>query len=136
VVDGAAGLEDTSPLRDRRVLFTRLLVELIVWANEQPDWEIAFDEVKVFNPRWVCINGKRTKATDAIHGQGSFHYEGLAADLLLYVNGAYIWDGDHPAWRRIAERWESMHPLCTSGRRWNDSNHLALGEGSKEGDLP
>jgi len=79
------------------------------------------------------------KFEDGEHRRNSFHHLGQAADLLLYIDGDYIEDGDNPAWRHIAERWEGMHPAAVSGARWKDTNHLTLYEGlrSKEaGPLP
>lgn len=123
-------------LRERRVLFTRLLVELVAWCNGQPGWEVALDEGRVLSPRAVWVDGKRRIAMDAVHKPRSFHHDGLAQDLLLYVNGNYVSDGDSSEYKRIAAKWESMHPLCTSGRRWHDSNHVSLGEGDRSDPLP
>lgn len=67
-------------------------------------------------------------AMDAVHIPKSFHYQGLAADLLLYLNGVYISDGGHPTWKAIHEKWKSLSPLCTEGSGWNDSNHFSFGE--------
>ena len=129
-------------LREQRVTFTRLLAELILWCFEQ-GWQVAIDEGKVFNPRRVRIGGLRQEAEDAVHVRNSFHYRGLACDLLLYddldhdgQDDDYVSNGDDPRWKAIAIKWESLHPLATSGRRWRDSNHVSLGEGSKDFPLP
>jgi hypothetical protein len=53
-------------------------------------------------------------------------------DINLYVGGQYIKSGDHPAWKQVARKWESLHPLCTAGIRWHDANHVSLGEGSRD----
>lgn len=125
-------------LRERRVLFTRLLGELLLWVGEQPGWEVALDEATVHSPRRIrtSLDGTPGVATydilhDAVHKHASLHYAGLAADLVLYVEGQYISDGAHPAWLAIARRWESMHPRATSGLRWQDADHVSLGEGER-----
>lgn len=119
------------------MLFTRLLVDLLVWvAAEHPDWDIALDEGRVKTPRECWARGERVSLDDAVHVRGSKHYSGEAADLLLYIGGVYVKDGDSPAWKEIARMWESLHPHATSGRRWNDANHVSLGEGNREGPLP
>lgn len=120
-------------LREQRVLFTSLLCELVGWI-ESLGYDVAFDEGTVHSPR-----KGRTKTNvlleveDAVHVKESFHHQGLAMDLLVYTQeGTYISNGKDPLWMQIAIRWEGMHPLCTSGIRWSDANHVSFGEGSKE----
>lgn len=125
-----------SILRVHRVLFTAKLAELIIWINSHPGWEVAIDEATVHSPRFMWVNGQKHRLEDAVHKIGSFHHDGRATDLILYIDGLWISDGDHPAWKAIAVKWESLHPLCTSGRRWNDGNHVSVAEGAKEGPLP
>lgn len=121
--------------REQRVLFTSLIAELVLWARSQ-GWSLAFAEGKITSPRNVWLDGERVSLHDAVHKFGSYHYRSLAQDLDLYIGDEYIADGDHVAWKLISAKWESMHPLATAGRRWNDANHLSFGEGSKEGALP
>ena len=116
-------------LRQKRVLFSKLLAELVIWINGHKGWEVAFDEVAVHSPRAARQGTARIVVDDAVHKRGSFHHQGLAADLLLYIDGEYIADGGHAAWQQIATRWQSMHSLATSGISWNDANHVSLGEG-------
>ena len=130
-------------LREKRCAFTELVCELVVWCVTVKGWKVAFDEGKVFNPRQVRIGGARQEAEDAVHMRTSFHYQGLAMDILLYddldgdgQDDDYVADGDDPRWREIAVKWESLHPNCTSGRRWNDSNHVSFGESAKVDPIP
>ena len=120
-------------LRRKRVIFSRLLCELVIWINTEHEahWDICFDEVTVHSPRAARKGVERIVVEDAVHKRASFHHQGLAADLNLYIDGQYISDGGHPAWREIATKWESMHELCTSGIDWNDANHVSFGEGKK-----
>lgn len=133
-------------LRSKRILFTWGLARLIVWIEEQ-GWLVAIDEAKVKSPRNVRIGDTVQLAKDAEHGhrgtRHSFHNDGLAADLLLYddLDGDgeqddYVSNGDDPRWKAIARKWESLHPLYVSGRRWHDANHISLGEGDKTEPLP
>jgi len=120
--------------REKRVLFSTLLAQLVIWINKDVSgdgevWEVTIDECMIHTPRWVRIGLERVMATDSVHLRKSHHYQGLAADLNLYVNGEYIRDGDHLAWKTIIAHWKSMHKLCTNGAGWNDANHFSLGEG-------
>lgn len=130
-------------LGDRRRAFTRFVCELVIWAEDTLHVRIAFDEVTVHSPRAARLGVKRVIVVDAVHKIGSFHGLGLAADLLVYPDldgdgdmDDYLSDGSHPVWKLISRKWESYHPLCTAGIRWEDSNHMSFGEGSREGALP
>lgn len=125
-------------LRADRVTFSKLLSQMMLWINEQPGWEAFYDEVKVITPRAgrLVDTGKLVVVKDAVHGhkgtKKSWHWEGLAADIQLFINSVWITNSDHPAWLIIGRKWESKHPKCTSGIRWSDANHLSFGEGSKD----
>lgn len=129
----------TRTLGDRRRLFSRLLAELVIWIEDELKVRVAFDEVTVHSPRAARLGLQRGLVVeDAVHKRGSFHHQGLAADLLIYADldgdgekDDYLSNGGHPIWRKIAEKWESMHPLATSGIRFQDANHVSLGEGAR-----
>jgi hypothetical protein len=76
---------------DKRRLFSRLFVELILWAIDQ-GYEVAIDDVK-------CRDG---------HKKYSLHYIGLAGDLNLYRDGKYFRKTEAHA--PLGQKWESMHP--------------------------
>lgn len=102
---------------------------------------MAYDEGMVHTPRAIRTEAGVSvhKWPDGVHKPGSYHYQGQASDLLLYINGEYVDDGAGPAWRRISEKWESMDPMAVSGARWKDPNHLAIYEGlllKQSGPLP
>lgn len=126
-----------SSLRDRRHAFSRLLREFINEIEDKhPGWQIVFDEFAIHKAgtngkgRRAILDGKIVFVIDAVHISKSYHYApGLAADLILYVDGEWIYDGYDPAWRYISEEWKSKHPLCTAGIDFGDSNHLSFGEG-------
>ena len=62
-------------------------------------------------------------ATDG-HIDGSFHYQRLAVDFNLFIDGVYQTDSD--AHLELGEYWESIGG--TWGGRFNDGNHYSLGE--------
>lgn len=106
-------------LSEKRVLFTKMLAELILWAADNK-LNLALDQVK------------RTEAeakTNAAKGTGisnSLHLIGLAADLNLYVDGVYQTTTE--AHRKIGDKWKSMHPLARWGGDFKkqDGNHYSL----------
>lgn len=131
-------------LREKRCAFTELLCELVIWCTTVKGWKVAFDEVRVITPRRVRI-GKATQiADDAGHIRNSYHYQGLAADLLLYddLDGDgeqddYVANGGDPRWHAIGQQWESLDPLCVSGLRFGDPNHCSYGgEARRDKPLP
>lgn len=114
-------------LRQQRVAFTRLLVDLLVWIRQKhPAWEIALDEGRVISPRLVRTAEGLSTLPDGVHRNGSRHHEGCAQDLLLYIDGTYIRDGARVEWQEIGAQWESMHPEARWGGRWGDANHVSL----------
>ena len=115
-------------LREKRILFTRLISEFKLWIFSE-GWEVAQDEGTVLSPRAARRGMERLSVDDAVHKRNSFHHQGLAEDLNLYREGAYVFDGNDPIWIYLADKWESMNPLCTAGLRFQDANHFSLGEG-------
>lgn len=56
--------------------------------------------------------------------KSSAHKLKLAADLNLFLDGKYLTsDEDHEP---FGIYWESLHPLCRWGGRFNDGNHYSL----------
>lgn len=102
--------------REARIIFTKGLVELIRWANQHPNHEVAlgedFDEA---DPK-----EKRR------HRKGSLHYYGLANDLALYIDGVY--QKETEAYHPMGVQWESMNPLFRWGGRFKtpDGNHFSM----------
>jgi hypothetical protein len=107
-------------LREKRVLFTRLLAHWIRWVDRHPGWETALGE------GYVALTDAADGDYDGPHKKGGAHYTGLGNDMLLYINGVYVKDGAHPAWVEAGAKWEGMHELCRWGGRWGDANHLSL----------
>ena len=117
-------------LREKRIKFTELLCGLLGWIEGNTEFSVALDEVTVHSPRAARRGVERLSVEDAVHKRGSFHHQGLAADLLLYdAGGGYLTDGNHPVWQVISDKWKSMDPLCTAGIDFQDANHFSYGEG-------
>lgn len=58
------------------------------------------------------------------HKANSNHYIRLAIDLNLFKDGAYLTDTGYHA--PFGKFWESLHPLCRWGGRFNDGNHYSM----------
>lgn len=120
--------------------FTRLLAQLMSFVHQQQGWELSLAEGRVTRARKVSVDGRVVIAEDRVHmaNPPSLHYDGLAQDLNLYVNGVYIQDGKHPAWLEIGTYWKSLDDDCAWGGDFGgyhsgkDSNHFSLRYGGKE----
>jgi len=107
-------------LKDKRILFTTLLAQFILWVNSHPHWKLAYGE------GLVAQTDARDGDYDGPHKKGGAHYTGLGHDMILYVDGIYIENSSHPVYNSIGPYWESMHELCRWGGRFNDANHFSL----------
>lgn len=121
-------------LREQRVLFTKLVAQLLV-NIEKRSWtygvvEVAADEWTVHSNRIYTdsTTGERRLGVDRVHHPKGFHPRGLAVDLLVYINGTYVSDGAHQIWRDLDKMAHELHPVLNFGDEFNDSNHLSLGE--------
>ncbi len=56
----------------------------------------------------------------------SVHKLRLAQDLNLFIDGAYITDGGHPAYIELGELWESLDQMARWGGRFKDANHFSF----------
>lgn len=121
-------------LRERRCAFTAAVVRLLAAVLDR-DWshgrvEVAFDEGTIKSPRKVRFqNGMTGFADDGVHKRGSRHHEGLAVDLLVYIDGNYISDGSHPIWREMDVMARAVDSRLSFGIEFHDSNHLSWEEG-------
>ena len=101
-------------LRQKRVLFTKLIAELTLWIFEQ-GYEVAYDR------------------DGLTHKTGSLHYIGLAHDLILYKDSKWLTDSEE--YKFAGEKWKSMHELCRwggdfdfnhDGKKGDDGNHFSI----------
>lgn len=99
-------------LGQKRRKFSRMISLLVLTTPELiKDGEVCYDDVKAKTG----------------HKERSFHYNGLAADLNLYISGRY--QRTTEAHRPLGEFWESIGG--TWGGRFDDppdGNHYSLGE--------
>ena len=111
-------------LSEQRILFSQLISELVLWVGSNlPKHALAFDQVK---------RDTATAQANADAGTGianSLHLSGLAADMILYVDGAYR--ADTESYRTIGLHWKSMHPLNRWGGDFTrpDGNHFSSTRG-------
>lgn len=105
-------------LGQKQRLFMKLLPRLIDFAYEQ-GFELTlgdgYRDPKVFGK----VGEKKG------YGKSySLHKERLAIDLNLFRNGRYLTTTE--AHKPLGEYWESLHPLCSWGGRFDDGNHYSL----------
>ncbi len=111
-------------LGDKQRLFAKLLPGLINQAHLM-GYEVTLGDA-YRDPRLHGATGEKK----GYGHRNSCHKLRLAIDLNLFKNGEYLQDTeDH---RELGEWWESLHPLCRWGGRFNDGNHYSLEyEGSR-----
>ena len=108
-------------LRETRILYTKCLCHLVMWANSEPGWEVAFGE------DFDEADPKEKRR----HMRGSLHYLGLANDLALYIHGEYQTSTE--AYKKLGERWKALNPLCRWGGDFKkkDGGHFSVTYGGK-----
>ncbi len=70
-----------------------------------------------------------TTARDG-HKKDSLHYKRCAIDLNLFRDGKYLNKTEDHA--ELGKFWESLHPRCRWGGRFNDGNHYEMVPGQEE----
>ena len=58
------------------------------------------------------------------HKKGSNHYLKCAGDLNIFKDG--VWLQKTEGHKESGDHWESLHPLCRWGGRYNDGNHVEI----------
>ena len=94
--------------REKRVLFTRFVHQLLRFIDEETPFECAISWSK------RCVNCPVGK-------KNSLHKLSLAVDIDLYMNGVYL--QKTISHLLVGGYWESLHPDCRWGGRFNDGNH-------------
>lgn len=104
---------DGLSLLQKQQLFVELLSRLIAFVYTHPTWKLTLGE------------GYRSDGQG--HMAHSLHYEKIAQDLNLFVEGHYI-TGHDSAWDEIGAFWVALHPLARWGGNFNsrDYNHLSV----------
>ena len=107
-------------LSKKRCLFSRNISYLVIYLNTLPETMAALDQVK--RPQELAD----LYAERGIGIKDSLHRDGMAADILLYLNGIYQVNTE--AYRKAGEMWKEMHPH----HRWGgdfpkpDGNHFEM----------
>lgn len=121
-------------LGEKQELFQELSSRWKLWVIDHPGWKLRAGEGRIL-PLGAAGKGRRARdlktgkivrVRDLVHKENGNHYKGLAEDPQLFVDGNYITDGDHPAWKEAGARWQAMHELCRWGGDWGDANHISL----------
>lgn len=115
-------------------LFVKLEAEWVLWVLSHPGWTLRHGEGRILQMgpdgkgRKVkhALTGLPLRVKDAVHMDKSAHYNGLAADWNLFVDGVWISNGDHPAWKACGAYWLSLHGLARHGGEWGDANHISV----------
>ena len=102
-------------LREKQSLFASLIPKLIdfIYAG---GYEVTLGDA-YRDPRVMFPYGRKNGA----------HTIRLAIDLNLFLDGIWLRDTDDHL--PFGEYWESLHPLCRWGGRFNDGNHYSMEHG-------
>ncbi|WP_413480981.1 M15 family metallopeptidase [Serratia proteamaculans] len=105
-------------LSEKQQLFTKLIAQLILWADEK-GYRLTFGEA-YRTPEQAALNAKKGSGIS-----NSLHTKRLAVDLNLFINGQY--QTNSAAYLPLGEFWESI------GGSWGgrfrdrpDGNHFSL----------
>lgn|SRR3990167_596402 len=104
-------------LPEKQRLFSKLIAQLILKAYDM-GYEIACGEF-YRTPEQAALN-----ASKGVGITNSQHTKCLAADLNLFKDGKYLTKTeDH---KKLGSLWETLHPLCRWGGKYNDGNHYEI----------
>jgi len=105
-------------LGDKQKLFAKILPALLNKAHEL-GYEVTLGDA-YRDPR---IHGTVGEKLGYGH-RNSCHKVRLAIDLNLFRDGKFLTEtADH---KILGEWWETLHPLCRWGGRFNDGNHYSF----------
>lgn len=98
-------------LGEKQELFSELIAKHIIWLYGQ-------------GYKVRCGDFFAKPRSPLEHKVNSQHYQKCAADLNLFRDGKWL---DKTEDHKVSgEHWESLHPLCRWGGRYNDGNHYEL----------
>ena len=135
-----------SKLLAARILFTKHLARLLLYATDLLGFAVIIDEVKRSKEaaKWNATHCKvrtargRCEQTPSAHRENrlghtfrkigiatSLHINALAVDLLIIVDGKI--SNDPELYRILGEWWEKQFPAAAWGGRFNDMGHFSHG---------
>lgn len=109
-------------LGQKQRLFAKLVPRLINYIYEQ-GYEVSFGEAYRSPEEAIRMARLGLGIRDSLHTQR------LAVDLNLFKDNHYLTRTEHHA--PFGAFWESLHPLCRWGGRFNDGNHYSLTHGGR-----
>lgn len=107
-----------SELGDLQKVFSKLIAEHTLWLYHQGYECTEGDAYR--DPRAFGTVGKK-----GIYGRkNSNHKRRLAKDINLFRDGQFLTETvDH---KLSGQKWETRHPLCRWGGRYDDGNHYSM----------
>lgn len=123
-----ANVTERSELLEKQHLFSYCFGEWLYWIHHDLiGVRVALGEGH------VAITDAKDGDYDGPHKKSGGHYNKLAHDVDLFINcnennptGDYVSSSEHPMWKVLGEKWESLHPLCRWGGRFSDANHVSV----------
>lgn len=116
--DPPPGSPQRHNLSYQRTRFTADFSALIFWINRQPGLTCFAGEI--YRPKEMCevYAQKGLGIIDSLHG------DGLAGDLLMFLNGVY--QGRRDVYAAAGEKWKSLDPLNRWGGDFkrDDADHF------------
>jgi len=107
-------------VQDKQQLFTVEIANLILYAKSKGYGLTVGDAYRA--PEVHGEYGIKKSYSAAF----SVHKKRLAMDFNLFVNGEWIANGDHQAWKDLGAYWKTVHPEARWGGDWNDANHFSF----------
>lgn len=104
-------------LSEKQQLFTKLIAQLILWADEK-GYRLTFGEA-YRTPEQAALNAKKGSGIS-----NSLHTKRLAVDLNLFINGKY--QTDSSAYVELGKFWESLGGSWGGRFSRPDGNHFSL----------
>jgi hypothetical protein len=105
-------------LGEKQELFSLLIAEHVLWLYSK-GYKVRWGDM-YRDPRVHGVVGEKKGYGAAF----SMHKDKCAADLNLFRDGKFLTETeDH---LESGRKWESRHPLCCWGGRFNDGNHYSL----------
>lgn len=109
-------------LRKKQSEFVKCVTALLVYGDAK-GYEFTFGDA-YRDPR---VHGEvGVKLPKSYSHPSSVHKSRLAIDLNLFVDGAYISDGNHPAYQDLGAHWKTLHPMARWGGDFRDANHFSF----------
>lgn len=110
-------------LRQKQSMFIRFVGKLIEYADEN-GYELTGGEL------W---RPPETAELYEQQGKGianSLHKSRLAIDFNVFKDNIWLRKGEE--FTDLGKYWESLHPMCAWGGRFNDGNHFSLMHGGRK----